>query len=74
MMSQSISKPLSDVPASLVLHRLTVESNALIHMFIQHMVDEEGLDSSWTNIIKGVLADLGKCIESGKWLPGFKMM
>ena len=72
-MSQSIPKPLPDVPASLVLRRLTVESNALIRTFIQCMVDKEGLDSSWTNVIKGALADLGECVESGQWLPGFKM-
>ena len=71
MMSQSIPKPFPDIPVSLVLCRLTVKSIALICTFIQCMVDKEGFDSLWTNIIKGVLADLGECIEAGQWLPGF---
>lgn len=61
-------------PPNPSLRRLTVDSNAFIHMFIQHVLDEEGLDTSWTASIKNALADLGECFESGQWISGLWKM
>jgi 1-phosphatidylinositol-3-phosphate 5-kinase len=71
-MSNSTPKPLPEIPASPVLRRLTDDSNSLITTFIRRIVDEEGLDSSWTSVLKNALVDFDDYIQSAQILTGLK--
>ncbi|KAF8584543.1 hypothetical protein K439DRAFT_1633470 [Ramaria rubella] len=67
-----LSKTQLKAPPKHIFHRLTIDSNELLNTFIQRIVEEESLESSWSDVIKGALGDFGEYIESRQLFRGLK--
>ncbi|KIJ54686.1 hypothetical protein M422DRAFT_24592 [Sphaerobolus stellatus SS14] len=71
-MAHSTSKPLPDLPEHSMFQRITIEGNTLISTLVQRVVDEEGLDTGWTDVILGAVVAFGEYLKSSQLLIGLK--